>query len=154
MGCRAWGGLGVVCVVYDHVGLTSLLLLRIETLNVNRHEEQPSVDLRVHLSDSTAQLCTVGTKLALKVHTHGREVDTKFKRCGFIEENCRSMVPKGGLESLLFYSVFHCFRKNPNKIALFTSAYSAQSALSAFCCALVVTGTHAFLSLRIETEHL
>lgn len=48
-----------------------------------------------------------------------------FKTIRLTEENLNSWCRRGDSKPLLFYCVFHCFRKNPNKIALFTSAFSA-----------------------------
>jgi hypothetical protein len=42
---------------------------------------------------------------------------------------------------------FSLLSQNPNKIALFASAFFAPFAFSAFCCALVVTGSHSPLEI-------
>ena len=56
---------------------------------------------------------------------------------------------EGGPFVLLGFSLLS---QKPQGIALFTSAFSAPFALSAFCCALVVTGTHTFILSNIKTE--
>jgi hypothetical protein len=58
--------------------------------------------------------------------------------------------PKGRLQPPFVLLRFHCFRQNPNKIALSPAALSAPSALSAFYCALVVTGIHKLSSPRMK----